>query len=281
MPTITPLVRGPVSASVYVCAAGGTESPFAEQHQAWSVSYVLAGSFSCACQGRQFELLPGSVLLGRPGDEYTCTHDHHHGGDECLAFFIDPEVADDIGGRRGAWPSGGLPPLAELIAVGELARGAVRRPQGPRVDEIGLALAAKVVDIIAGLHRPSVRPRPADRGRAIESAHWIEAHAADAVDLRMLSAQAGLSVYHYLRLFSSVLGITPHQYLLRCRLRRAAQLLVDEDRPITDIALEVGFADLSNFVRSFHRACGMSPRAYRRTARSDRKILQVRMAPGA
>jgi AraC family transcriptional regulator len=281
MPTITTLVRGPVSAAAYVCAAGGTDRPIAEQHRAWSVSYVQSGSFSCACRGRQFELMRGSVLLGRPGDEYTCTHDHHRGGDECLAFFIDPEVADEIGGRHGAWQSVGLPPIAECIALGELARSAVRRQEGPRVDEIGMMLATKVVDVIAGVPRARRQPRPADRRRAIDSAHWIEAHAADDVDLQMLARQASLSMYHYVRLFSSVLGITPHQYLLRCRLRQAAQLLADEDRSITDIALEVGFADLSNFVRSFHRASGLSPRAYRRAARSDRKILQVRIASGA
>jgi AraC family transcriptional regulator len=281
MPTITHLVHGPISAAAYACAANGAEHPFAEQHQAWSVSYVHAGSFSCACRGRQFELMSGSVLLGRPGDEYTCTHDHHRGGDECLAFFIEPEVVDEIGGRHGAWQSGGLPPIAELIAIGELARSAVRQQQGPRVDEVGMTLATKVVDVIAGKQRQRALTGSAHRKRAIESAHWIELHTADDVDLQVLARQAGLSVYHYLRLFSSVLGITPHQYLLRCRLRQAAQLLADEDRSITDIALEVGFADLSNFVRSFRRASGLSPRSYRRAARSDRKILQVRIASGA
>jgi AraC family transcriptional regulator len=78
-----------------------------------------------------------------------------------------------------------------------------------------------------------------------------------------------------------VLGVTPHQYLVRSRLRHAAGLLADSDRPVTDVALEVGFADLSNFVRTFHRAAGVSPRGFRQTARTgpkkDRKILQDRV----
>jgi AraC-like DNA-binding protein len=74
-----------------------------------------------------------------------------------------------------------------------------------------------------------------------------------------------------------VLGVTPHQYLLRSRLRHAARLLADDDRPVTQIALDVGFADLSNFVRTFHRAAGVPPRAFRRAARGDRKILQDRL----
>ena len=59
---------------------------------------------------------------------------------------------------------------------------------------------------------------------------WISAaHAANEIDLEALARQAGLSVYHCLRMFSSVLGITPHQYLLRRRVARAARLLADGD----------------------------------------------------
>jgi AraC-like DNA-binding protein len=60
-------------------------------------------------------------------------------------------------------------------------------------------------------------------------------------------------------------------------LRHAARLLADGERPVTDIALEVGFADLSNFVRTFHRAAGVPPRDFRLTARKDRNFFQERI----
>lgn len=274
MMTITPLVHGPVSVAAYACNAEASARPFLEQHAHWSVSYVLAGGFGCQCRGARFELMPGAVMLGRPGDDFTCTHDHHGGGDECLAFFIAPEVADELGGgRRAPWSSSGLPPLPELMALGELARGTTRHTAGLRVDEVGLALAAKVVDVLAGEQRPRALPRPMDRRRAVESARWIERHAHQDIDLQVLATQTGLSVFHYLRVFAAVLGVTPHQYLLRCRLRKAAQMLTDEDRPITEIALDVGFADLSNFVRTFRRAAGVSPRRYRQATRAHRDDL--------
>ncbi len=72
--------------------------------------------------------------------------------------------------------------------------------------------------------------------------------------------------------------MTPHQYLVRSRLRHAALLLVDDARSINEIAFGVGFGDLSNFVRTFHRAAGVSPRAFRKAARGDRKTLQERIA---
>jgi AraC family transcriptional regulator len=71
--------------------------------------------------------------------------------------------------------------------------------------------------------------------------------------------------------------VTPHQYLVRSRLRHAARLLADGARSITDVAYEVGFGDLSNFVRTFHRAAGVSPRKFRHAAKGDRKIFRDRL----
>jgi AraC family transcriptional regulator len=53
------------------------------------------------------------------------------------------------------------------------------------------------------------------------------------------------------------------------------------DASITRVAYEVGFADLSNFVRTFQRAAGVSPRGYRHAARGDRARLRERLLSGA
>jgi AraC family transcriptional regulator len=277
MPEKRSLLRGPVSALHYRCTAGPGDRPFVERHEAWSVSYVQRGSFGYRCQGIEYELVPGSVLAGRAGDEYLCTHDHHHGGDECLAFFLGPEIVEEIDARRRAWQSRGAPPVAELIVLGELAGSVAAGDSDLGLDEVGLAFASRFVDVAAGAPPRRARPAAKDRRRAVESALWIDAHAAEPIDLQGVAGQAGLSPFHFLRIFSAALGVTPHQYLVRRRLCRAAQLLTEEDRQITDIAFETGFGDLSNFVRSFHRAAGVSPRGYRRAARGDRKIFQERL----
>ena len=71
--------------------------------------------------------------------------------------------------------------------------------------------------------------------------------------------------------------------LLRSRLRHAARLLADDDVSVTDVAYDVGFGDLSNFVRTFHRAAGVSPMRFRQVARGKasqglRKIFQERLS---
>ena len=117
-----------------------------------------------------------------------------------------------------------------------------------------------------------------DRRRAVETALWIDANSQREINLEDAAGEAGISPFHFLRLFSGVLGVTPHQYLVRSRLRHAARLLADDGSSITDVAYDVGFGDLSNFVRTFHRAAGVSPRKFREASRGMRKIFQERLA---
>src|SRR3984893_14257373 len=131
---------------------------------------------------------------------------------------------------------------------------------------------------VTGRAREPVPAKARDRRRAVETALWIDAHSHQQIDLEGAAGQADISPFHFLRLFSSVLGVTPHQYLVRSRLRHAARLLADDERSVTDVAYDVGFGDLSNFVRTFHRAAGVSPRRFREASRGMRKIFQERLA---
>jgi AraC-like DNA-binding protein len=80
--------------------------------------------------------------------------------------------------------------------------------------------------------------------------------------LDSLARQAGLSPYHFLRTFQRVTGVTPHQFVLRARLREAAVRLTTERRNVLDIALDCGFGDVSNFNRAFRTEFGVNPRRY-------------------
>jgi AraC-like DNA-binding protein len=166
------------------------------------------------------------------------------------------------------------------MVLGELAQAAAEGASDVGLDEAGVWLAARFAARIAGRPHGALRATARDRRRAVEAALWLDAHSHQPLDLERAAGEVGLSAFHFLRLFSRVLGVTPHQYLVRSRLRRAARLLCDDARRITDVAFEVGFGDLSNFVRTFHRAAGVSPRAFRRAAKGDRKLLQDRLARG-
>ena len=276
MSSTTLLQRPSITVSDFRCTAVPGEKPFVEQHRGHSISYVRKGSFGYCSRGRAHELVAGSVLVGYPDAEFVCTHDHVC-GDECLSFFMKPEFVDAIGGGRDAWQVGAAPPLPELMVLGELAQAAAEARSDIGLDEAGHILASRFVEVVSGRTRKPAKATARDRRRAVETALWIDANSHRDIVLEDAAAQAGVSPFHFLRLFASVLGVTPHQYLLRSRLRHAARLLADEDRAVTDIAYDVGFADLSNFVRTFHRAAGVSPLKFRQASRGMRNIFQERL----
>ena len=277
MSSTTLLQRPTLTVSDFRCSAVAGEKPFTELHRCHSISFVRKGSFGCHSRGRSHELVAGSFLIGSPGTEFVCTHDHVC-GDECLSFFFEPELVETIGDRAETWQVGAAPPLAELMVLGELAQATADGESDIGLDEVGHLLAQRFVEVISGEAKKPPKVTARDRRRAVEAALWIDAHSHREIELEDVARQAGVSPFHFLRSFSSVLGVTPHQYLVRSRLRRAARYLADDDKPVTDVAYDVGFNDLSNFVRTFHRAAGVSPLKFRQASRGERKIFQERIA---
>ena len=276
MSATTLLQRPTLTVSDFRCSAVPGEKPFAELHRCHSISFVRKGSFGYHSRGRSHDLVAGSFVIGSPGTEFVCTHDHVC-GDECLSFFFEPELVETIGDRAEAWQVGAAPPLAELMVLGELAQAAADGQSDIGLDEVGHLLAQRLVEVVSGATKKPPKVTARDRRRAVEAALWIDAHSHREIELEDVARQAGVSPFHFLRSFSSVLGVTPHQYLVRSRLRRAARHLADDDKPVTDVAYDVGFNDLSNFVRTFHRAAGVSPLKFRQASRGMRKIFQERL----
>ena len=78
-----------------------------------------------------------------------------------------------------------------------------------------------------------------------------------------LARAAGLSPAHFSREFRHAFGEAPHTYLLTRRLERAAALLRNTDRPVTEICFAVGWSSVGSFTASFRRIYGTTPSAYR------------------
>ena len=226
----------------YRCGARPGDEPFVEVHGGFALAYVRKGSFGYRTRGRSFELVAGSMLVGHPGDEYLCTHEHAV-GDECLSFDLPGALLEEIGGEEKLWTLGATPPLPELMVLGELAQSAADGATDVALDEVGMLLAARFVELAGGRSRRPSGASPRDRRRAVEAALWMDEQSHEPIDLESAARQHGVGAFHFLRSFTSVIGVTPHQYLVRCRLRHAARLLADSDAPITAVAYDVGFGD--------------------------------------
>jgi AraC family transcriptional regulator len=134
------------------------------------------------------------------------------------------------------------------------------------VDHVALAMSAHVAQIYGGLGATRRPPRgglaPWQERRARE---LLDANLDGEIPLLLLATECGLSVRHFTRAFRQSIGVPPHRYLLKRRVRRAQELLMNPDLSLLDIALACGFADQSHFTRVFSASVSMSPGMWRRT----------------
>ena len=111
--------------------------------------------------------------------------------------------------------------------------------------------------------------------RMLRARDTIDRSFAAPLDVAALARVAYVSPAHFARQFRAVFGETPHRYLQRRRIERAMELLRDTDRPVTEVCLDVGFASLGTFSRTFSAVVGGSPSAYRARTLAARGTTRV------
>jgi len=94
--------------------------------------------------------------------------------------------------------------------------------------------------------------------RVLNGKEYIDSNYTENLTVAQISKIAGLSEYHFFRLFKQMMGITPYQYIISARLKTAAQLL-KSDFSVSDVAISMGFADIFTFSKAFKKHFGISP----------------------
>jgi len=94
---------------------------------------------------------------------------------------------------------------------------------------------------------------------------YIDQHVADPVSVKELAARVGLSASHLHSRFRELVGVTPHQYVIRRRMQAARHLLATSTDPIKAIAANVGYGNTESFCRAFRQHCHTTAATYRRT----------------
>jgi AraC-like DNA-binding protein len=204
---------------------------------------------------------PGSLLLGNLGQCFECGHDHG-AGDRCLAFFYSPEFFERAS-LKGAFATHRIPAIADLSPLIVEARQAIDCPDEVALEELAHGLPAAVLGVLGTRRRLCSSPSAADERRISAALRFIEANLSEPLPLELLASTARMSEFHFLRTFKQVMQVTPHQYILRARLRQAAVQLKARSDKVLEIALDAGFADLSNFNQAFRTEFGLSPTRFR------------------
>ena len=109
--------------------------------------------------------------------------------------------------------------------------------------------------------------------RIVQAKLFIDNHFGEAIDLDNIADEAYFSKYHFMRLFKTIYGKTPHQYLTSVRIQRAKELL-QKELSVTETCLSVGFDSVSSFSGLFRRYTYMSPSEYQHRSRARREQIQ-------
>lgn len=244
-----------------VCRAGPDDAPYEERHDWVSIAAVMSGTFTYRSDRGRTLLAPGALLLGNAGACFQCGHEHA-AGDRCIAFHIAPELMEQVAGsltgaRRTAFAAALVPPVEALLPLFAAVRTAN--------DYEGLALEVAATALSLDQDAATRPANARETARASAAARIIEARYAEPLTVASLSKAVGLSPRRFTTAFREGLGVTPYNYILRNRLDAAARRLIEGSEPVLDIALDVGFGDLSEFTRRFRDRFGRPPGAFRRS----------------
>jgi len=236
---------------------------------------------------QQVKVLPNQISLFPAQMPMSGRCDERH---EFALVSIEPKflarAAHDISGLDGLELVPKLAvsdPLVGSLIMGldqEAARGC---PEGTAYAESMATMLAVHVARNYSAKRPRVRESRGglNRHQLARVIDFVHAHFAQDIPLTSLAAVAGLSPYHFARLFKQSTGLAPHQYLIQVRVERAKGLLLHSCESITGIALQVGFCDQSHFATHFKRTYGVTPRAFRQHATGTRQVVRPPETEGA
>jgi AraC-like DNA-binding protein len=218
-------------------------------------------------QRRSTTVVPeGHIFVLNPEESHACAPLHEEGHSYrivCASTDFLQSVASQISCRKQGSPQFPRvlvsdPRLARLTNgfFTSLAEGTpLLEQQTALLALFSRLILSHAVDAPA-MYRIDTHGAQIDRARA-----YIEEHFAANLTLEQLAHIACLSPFHFQRVFVNVVGVSPHEYLIQFRLRKARALLRD-GLSIPHAALETGFADQSHFTRFFKRAMGITPRQY-------------------
>ena len=258
------VVVGALATSVvYVGGAGVTvlESRYPanatmteHQHLTGYVRLTLSGSLTETVDSRTTIALPGEISFVPPETPHGDTFGPS--GARCLSVVVDPGLLASYGnaGMTTSRPwcrYGGSALWQALDLYSRLRRGAAS----------GLDVEAFLATLLDADDRPLPRYLPPPwLKRVIDR---IEADLSRPPSLARLANECGVTPNHLVRVFTTHTGCAPGQYAQARRVTRACEYLLDGSRPISSIALHLGFHDQSHFTKVFRDRMGVPPGEYR------------------
>jgi AraC-like DNA-binding protein len=239
-------------------------------HDEFFITAITGGEGVFRYRGTDHRATPGTLVLVVPGDVHS--HSTGRGGRSFRSFHIATPLVSAL-----------APELSRLAGPGGLRSTSITDPVLMRrclalhrlLADGGdvLQKESRLLDFFVQLVRrvpaaPDLMPASGRENAAVRRAReFLDDACSEPVSLRDLASLAGLSPFHFHRVFRRQTGLPPHEYLVRRRILRA-RVLLGRGQPAALVAAETGFADQSHFTRHFKRLLGIPPAEYARQSKN-------------
>lgn len=255
-------------------------------HSFYEINIIIEGSGRHYIENNSCEALPGTVFIIPPG----ISHGYYAGRHLCIFHIIVSYTFIE----RFSQELDALPGYSLLFEIEPLLREEYDNNLFLRLSEdelekltplfsslcsleksdykgrfviknsIVLQLIATLSEKISKqIHSPVSLHKNPHSALIVRSMEFIRNHFNEKIAFQKLAEDLNMSYSTFLRHFSLICGMSPGQYLTRCRMEKAKELLIHTEKSILDIALECGYYDSSHFIRSYTEVNGMSPLTFR------------------
>lgn len=242
-------------------------------HTALEIIRVISGKLTASLDGKPYELFAGDILFVNSESIHGATPENCVY--ECFVFQAEflktgniesDEFIDDILAQN-VFLHEKITAEKEKNLIVQIMSEAKAQEEGYQFRVIGLSL------LLLGYIKKDgcFTRRPYDipeKNRKLKTVlKFIRDNYAEEITLDDMAAQTEFSTQYFCSFFKKETNVTPVEYLVSYRIERAARKLLSTDFPVTQIAFDCGFNDLSYFIKTFRRLKGTSPKAYRQTER--------------
>lgn len=240
------------------CAADPAGPSALWAYERASIGIVLSGWFEYASNGTSVLAGPGTLLLGNAGEPFSVRHADAR-GNRRLVVVLSQKLIEEVANEAD------LPPVFRATAIppGRSASYAGGLMRAVSKGDLGALYTLTHTALCAPRRAAPPTSNAVDRARVQNVVRHLEARLDQSWPLNSLAEIAGVSRFHFVRMFSNVVGTTPNRYLSNMRVRAAADLLLATRTPIAQIIYDVGFNDVSYFYTCFRDTFRCTPRQWR------------------
>jgi AraC family transcriptional regulator len=242
-----------------------------EHLQEFSICFVRSGFYEQRVFKRAHELHIGRLIVSKPEIEYVVRHIDDH-PDLVTSFNFTHDFYEKVKDHykneaRWFFSNKDLQSIlvtahAEIEFIHQRILKRVAEPSSLEMDDLVLQLVEKVMFTLGNKPKVTVLPETLKRHHlnTIESARdFLFQNFSRDISLQQLAEHCCVSLFHFSRVFKSIMNCSPHQYLKEIRLNHAQLLLQSTELSVTEIAFQSGFNSLEHFATSYKQRFGIVP----------------------